>query len=316
MRGFRLVPVGTKYGFIRQRRITFVLSALLSLFSIIGLFWPGLNFGIDFRGGVLIEARSTQGPANLGQLRSMVSGLNIGEVALQDFGGDRDVLIRVESQGDDRANLRAVARVREVLGEAYEVRRTEVVGPKVGGELIRAGFIAAILALVGIAIYVWFRFEWQFGMAALVSTFHDVVTTLGIFALFDIEFNLASVAAVLTIAGYSINDTVVVFDRIRETMRRYKSMQLADLINMAINDTLSRTTLTSATTFIAVLSLFVVGGEVIRSFTAAILWGILVGTYSSIFLAAPLLLYLRPIRSTAQRAAETEVETGAAQARP
>ncbi len=296
MHTLRLVPSGTNYPFIRQRTITFVMSAVLTLLSVVLFFAPGLNYGIDFRGGILMEVRSSQGTPDLAELRSRLSGLGLGEVALQDFGVSSDVLIRIESQGDERAQNVAIEKIRAALGSGFEFRRVEAVGPKVGGELIEAGAIASILAMLAIAIYVWFRFEWQFGVAAFIATVHDVVTTLGLFAVTQIEFNLSTVAALLTIAGYSINDTVVVFDRIRETMRKYKTMEFGELMNRAINDTLSRTIMTSLTTMLAVLALVVFGGEVIRSFSVAMVWGILIGTYSSIFLAAPLLLYMRPPR--------------------
>lgn len=298
MRALQFVPHNTNIPFIRMRVTTFVISAVLSLLSVVLFFTPGLNYGIDFAGGVLIEARATQGDADLGEMRGKLSGLGLGEVALQDFGSARDVLIRVQSQGDEKSDNAAVETVRNALGAGFEFRRTEVVGPKVGGELIEAGTIASLLAMMGIAVYVWFRFEWQFAIAALISTVHDVVTTIGLFALLQLDFNLTSVAAVLTIAGYSINDTVVVFDRIRETLRKYKTMEFGALVNRAINDTLSRTMMTSTTTLLAVLSLAIFGGEVIRGFAIAIIWGILIGTYSSIFLAAPILLYLRPPRPT------------------
>jgi preprotein translocase SecF subunit len=298
MRTLRFVPHNTNIPFIRMRVTTFAVSAVLSLLSLVLFFAPGLNYGIDFAGGVLIEARTTQGDADLGDMRAKLSGLGLGEVALQDFGSTRDVLIRVQSQGDEKLDNAAVETVRKALGPGFEFRRTEVVGPKVGSELIEAGTIASLLAMVGIAVYVWFRFEWQFAVAALISTVHDVVTTIGLFVLLQLDFNLTSVAAVLTIAGYSINDTVVVFDRIRETLRKYKTMEFGALIDRAINDTLSRTVMTSTTTLLAVLSLAIFGGEVIRGFAVAIIWGIAIGTYSSIFLAAPLLLYMRPPRPT------------------
>jgi preprotein translocase subunit SecF len=297
--GINLIPTNTRIRFIQARTITFVFSGVITLLSIVGVFWPGINFGIDFRGGVLIEARSTQGPADLAAMRAQLDGLHLGEIALQDFGSDRDVLIRVAGQADDRANNAAVARVRETLGANFEIRRTEIVGPKVGRELVQSGLIATVLALLGIALYVWFRFEWQFGVAALIATFHDCITTVGVLAFLQIDFNLASVAAVLTIAGYSINDTVVIFDRIRENMRKYKTMEFGELMDRSINETLSRSILTHLTTFLAVIALVVIGGEVIRSFTIAMVWGVVFGAYSSIFLAAPLLLYMKPVRRSA-----------------
>ncbi|MBI3452438.1 MAG: protein translocase subunit SecF [Rhodospirillales bacterium] len=303
MRPIAFVPANTNVAFIRQRFIAFAISAALSVASVVLFFAPGLNYGIDFRGGILMEVRSTQGPADLAEMRAKLSGLGLGSVSLQDFGSANDVLIRIEAQGDERRTNAAVLKVRQEM-TGFDFRRVEVVGPKVGGELIEAGAIASILAMLGIAIYVWFRFEWQFGVAALIATFHDVVTTIGLFAIAQIEFNLSTVAAILTIAGYSINDTVVVFDRIRETMRKYKTMEFSELMNRAINDTLSRTILTSGTTMLAVLALVIFGGEVIRSFSVAMVWGIFIGTYSSIFLAAPLLLYMRPPRPTEPPAAK------------
>jgi preprotein translocase SecF subunit len=302
--GINLIPTNTRIRFISARYVTFTFSGVLSLLSIIAvLWWPGINFGIDFRGGVLMEVRATQGAADLGQMRTQLDALQLGEIALQDFGSERDVLIRIASQNDDRANNAAVGRVREALGAGYEVRRTEIVGPKVGRELIQAGMLATVLALIGIAVYVWFRFEWQFGIAALVATFHDTITTIGLLAFLQIDFNLASVAAVLTIAGYSINDTVVIFDRIRENLRKYKTMDFGDLMDRSINETLSRSILTHVTTFLAVLALVVIGGEVIRSFTIAMVWGVVFGAYSSVFLAAPLLLYMKPVRRSVERVA-------------
>jgi len=200
----------------------------------------------------------------------------------------------------------AVAKVQHALGSGVDYRRTEVVGPKVGSELIRAGTIATILALFAIAFYVWFRFEWQFGVGAMLSTVHDTVTTVGLFSLLQIEFNLTTLAAILTIAGYSINDTVVIYDRVRETMKKHRSMDFAELINKSLNETLSRTILTVSTTALAVLSLLIFGGEVLRGFSIAMLWGIVIGTYSSLFIAAPLLFYIRPKRAAAAKEAPGE----------
>ena len=220
---------------------------------------------------------------------------------MQNFGGPVDVLIRLQRQpGGDKDQEAAVQKVKDKLGKTFDYRRTEVVGPTVGAELIKAGVEATILALFAIAFYVWFRFEWPFGVGAMLSTLHDTITTIGLFSLLQIEFNLTTLAAILTIAGYSINDTVVIYDRVRETMRRYKSMEFAELINKSLNETLSRTILTVTTTALAVLSLLLFGGEVLRGFSIAMLWGILIGTYSSLFIAAPVLYYIRPKRSGAQ----------------
>jgi preprotein translocase SecF subunit len=282
--------------FMGLHKLGFVLSALLTLASIGLFFGVGLNYGIDFSGGVLVEVR-TQGPADLASMREKLNTLNVGEVSLQGFGSPDDVLIRLPRQpGDDKAQMQGVEKVRQTLGQGVDFRRVEVVGPKVGSELVKAGVMATVLALIAIAAYVWFRFEWQFGVGAMLSTLHDSITTIGLFALLHLEFNLTTLAAILTIAGYSINDTVVIYDRVRESMRKYKTMDLRELINLSLNETLSRTILTVSTTALAVLSLLIFGGEVLRGFSIAMLWGIVIGTYSSLFIAAPLLFYIRPRR--------------------
>ena len=296
MINLKLVPAKTSIRFVGFRRIAFVVSGLLALASAVLFFAPGLNYGIDFQGGILIEVK-TPGPADLGQMRSVLGDLGLGEVALQEFGAANDVLIRVERQpGDASTQQKAVALVKEALAQGvggnFEYRRVEFVGPKVSAELIETGMIAVITAVVLMLIYIWFRFEWQFSVGAVLALVHDVMLTLGMFALSGIEFNLASIAAILTIVGYSINDTVVVYDRVRENLRRYKTLELEPLLDRSINDTLSRTTMTSVTTLLALFALFFFGGEVIRGFTAAMIWGVVVGTYSSIFVAAPVLLYL------------------------
>ena len=305
----RFVPANTSIPFISMRRVSFLVSALMTVGSIVVFLMMGLNFGVDFRGGILIEVR-TQGPADVGAMRNNLSSLNIGEVNLQLFGEPNEVLINIQRQeGDEKQQIKAIETVKGALGPGIEYRRTEFVGPKVGEELKEAGTWAVMLSLGAILVYIWFRFEWQFGIAAIVATMHDVFSTIGLFALLQLEFNLSTLAAILTIAGYSINDTVVVFDRIRETLRRYKREPLANVLNRAINDTLSRTTMTSFTTLLAVLALYIFGGEVIRGFSLAMIWGIMVGTYSSIFVASPLLLYLnvrRQGRGEAGEKPETE----------
>src|SRR5271170_2910883 len=284
-----------KIDFMKWHKLGFAFSALLTLSSIVLFLTVGLNYGIDFVGGTQIEVRVTSGPANLGEMRQKLDALKIGDVSLQGFGPSTDVLIRLSRQpGGDAAQEQAVELARKALGPGIDYRRIEVVGPTVGGELIRAGVIATILALVAIACYIAFRFEWQFGVGGMVSTLHDVITTVGLFALFHLEFNLTTLAAILTVAGYSVNDTVVIYDRIRESMRKYRTMPFGELINLALNETLSRTILTVSTTALAVLSLFFFGGEVLKGFSIAMLWGIVIGTYSSLFIAAPLLYYVRP----------------------
>ena len=291
----RLIPAKTNVAFLRVRLIAFAFSGLLALGSLAMFFGPGLNKGIDFEGGIMMEV-ATSGPAPLGELRTLLNGLGLGEVALQEFGAANDVLIRIERQpGGDEAQKKAVDSVKATLNEAFDhlsYRRVEFVGPKVSGELVEAAAYAVVASVIAMLLYIWFRFEWQFSVGAVVALIHDVVLTMGMFAVTRIEFNLASVAAILTIVGYSINDTVVVYDRVRENLRKYKQLELAKLLDLSINETLARTTMTSFTTLLALFALFFFGGEVIRGFSFAMIWGIVVGTYSSIFIAAPILLAL------------------------
>ena len=384
----KFIPDGINLAFVRHRRIFFALSGVLFIAAVASTFLQGLNFGIDFKGGILIEARNKTGPADIGAMRSQLNRLGLGEVSLQTFGEPSDVLIRVEKQpGGEKAQTQAISRIKDVfsvLATASEAepkfvrgqpmvlkgklnrdgttvatieeriaklkltgvtvnrdaasgtveiiippqysssdtetaaidkqnqslarirdslsvvtyRRTEFVGPQVGEELIMSGVWAVVLALFGILLYVWFRFEWHFAAAALIALVHDIIATIGFFSFTQMEFNLSTLAAVLTIAGYSINDTVVVFDRVRENLRKYKKMPLPELMNKSINETLSRTVLTSATTLMAVIALVVLGGQVIRDFSLALVWGIVIGTYSSICLAVPILLYFNIRRDT------------------
>jgi len=304
----RKLPLDLGLNFVGKRGLFLVMSACLMLGSVGLFFTQGLNFGVDFRGGILMEVR-TDGPANLADLRSRVSGLGLGEVTLQEFGEPTDVLINIERQeGAQEEQIRAIELVREALGEGVEIRRQEFVGPKVGDELKQAGLLATLLALAGIGLYIWFRFEWHFSVAALVALAHDVIATIGFFALTQLEFNLATLAAVLTIAGYSINDTVVIFDRVRETLRRYKKLPLGEVLNRALNLTLSRTILTSMTTLLALGALFFFGGAVIQGFTAGLIWGVVIGTYSSVALAVPLLSYMKLRRGGEEDEAEAKRE--------
>lgn len=293
MRLLRLIPDDTNYPFMRWRRLSFPFSALLSIVAVVLFFTIGLNFGIDFRGGTLIEVRTKSGPANISGMRSTLGGLGLGEVQLQEFGGPTDVLIRVAQQpGGETAQQAVVDKVRSALGDVFEYRRIEVVGPRVSGELVQSGIIGVALALFGIWLYLWFRFEWQFAIGAMIATMHDIVLTIGFYCVTQLDFDLSSIAAILTIAGYSLNDTVVVYDRIRELLRRYKKLVIDELLDLSVNTTLPRTVITSVTTFLAMLALTIFGGEVIQSFTRAMLFGIVVGVYSTTFIAAPLLIYL------------------------
>ncbi|NCC02761.1 MAG: protein translocase subunit SecF [Proteobacteria bacterium] len=296
MRPLNLIPHNTKIDFVAKRWWGFGLTILLTIVSIVSLYVNGLNLGIDFKGGILIEAQSTQ-PVNISDLRGKLGELGLGEIALQEFGGPNSILIRIQRQeGGEQAQQKAVESVREKLGSGYEYRRTEVVGPTIGKELFEAGMWATLLAVLAIAGYVAFRFEWQFGVAAFTSTIHDVFVTLGLFSVLQLDFNLTAIAALLTLAGYSINDTVVVFDRIRERLRRHKANDIKTVINESVNETLSRTLMTAGTTLIALIPLVLIGGETLNGFSLALTWGILIGTYSSIYVAASFLLYMPPLR--------------------
>jgi preprotein translocase SecF subunit len=301
--------------FMAWHKFGFALSLFLTLSSIVLFAVAGLNYGIDFRGGMLLQVRVTSGAADLALMRKQLDALHLGEAALQGFGPPSDVLIRLPRQpGGDAAQERAVQAAKQALGPGIEYLRTEVVGPSIGSELIRAGVIATILALLAIAVYIWFRFEWQFGVGGMVSTLHDVLTTVGLFALLRLEFDLTILAAILTVAGYSVNDTVVIYDRVREAMRKYRTMPFRDLINLALNETLSRTILTVSTVALAVLSLLFLGGPVLRGFSIAMLWGVCIGTYSSLFIAAPILYYVQPRRAAVARTDE-EAKIGVSRAR-
>lgn len=305
MRTLKLVPDDTKIAFMRHRKWAFPFSIALIILSL-GLFAVnGLNLGIDFRGGTLVQVKSLEGPANIGEIRDVLSNLDLGDVQVQEFGTPEDVLIRIQQQdGGEEAQQVVVEVVRGILSGSFSFERVEVVGPAVSGELTQTGILAVIASLGAVLVYIWLRFEWQFAVGAVVATLHDVILTIGMFALLQLEFNLASIAAVLTIVGYSLNDTVVVYDRVREKLRKYKRLPVVDLLDLAINKTLSRTALTSITTLLALGALYVFGGEVIASFTFAMIWGVVIGTYSSIFIAAPLLMFLKLRNTEASKAKE------------
>jgi preprotein translocase subunit SecF len=290
----RIVPDDTKFDFTQFRRISFPISALLTIAAITLFFTHGLNFGIDFKGGTLMEVQDKSGTADIGGMRTKLSALELGDVQLQQFGGPSDVLIRLAQQpGGDAAQQAAVQKVRATLGDSVEYRRVEVVGPRVSGELLAYGMLGLIVAILGILIYLWFRFEWQFALGAMIANIHDIVLTIGFMSITQIDFDLTSIAALLTILGYSLNDTVVIYDRIREILRRYKKMPMPELLNESINSTLSRSIITHVTVTLALLALYLFGGQAIHSFSAVMMFGVvLVGTYTSIFIAAPMLIYL------------------------
>ncbi|MEL6363925.1 MAG: protein translocase subunit SecF [Pseudomonadota bacterium] len=302
----KLVPENTAVDFVSMRLGAFIGSAIAVVAAIAAFFILGLNFGIDFRGGVTIVARDAD-PVAIEDVRAAVSDLGFGSPTVQEFGDPQTVKVAIAEQdaedgaeADDQEAVQQAAAVaiqealRATLGEDVEFESVEVVGPTVSGELVRAGATAVVIAVAMMLLYIWFRFEWRFSVGAITALVHDVVLTLGVFAVFQIEFGLSIIAAILTIVGYSMNDTVVVFDRIRENLRKYKTKSLGDVVNLSINQTLARTFMTSVTTLLALVPLYLFGGEVLRGFTFAMIWGVIVGTYSSVFVAAPVLIAADP----------------------
>ena len=318
MRLLRIVPDDTKFDFMRFRRVSFPVSAMLSIVAILLYFFHGLNFGIDFIGGTLIEVQTKAGPADLAKMRATIGALQLGEFQLQQFGAPDDVLIRISEQpGGDEAQQAAVQKVRNALGNEVDYRRVEVVGPSVSTELLAYGTIGLVLAIVAILIYLWFRFEWQFALGAMIANVHDIVLTVGFMSLTRVDFDLTSIAALLTILGYSLNDTVVIYDRIREMLRRYKRMPMPDLLNASVNATLSRSIVTHVTVAMSLLALLLFGGQAIHSFTATMMFGVvLVGTYTSVFIASPILIYLGVGRGRVGGAEEPESPPTAPAAAP
>jgi preprotein translocase subunit SecF len=314
----RIVPDETKFDFLRFRRISFPISAAMSILAIFLYFYHGLNFGIDFKGGTLIEVQAKSGNADLAQMRSTIEGLRLGDFQLQQFGGPSEVLIRIAEQpGGEAQQQAAVEKVRQALGDSVDYRRVEVVGPRVSGELLYMGIIGMITAIGAILLYLWFRFEWQFALGAMIANVHDIVLTLGFMSVTQIDFDLTSIAALLTILGYSLNDTVVIYDRIREMLRRYKKMPMPELLNVSINSTLSRSVITHVTVAMSLLALLLFGGQAIHSFTATMMFGVvLVGTYTSVFIASPILIYLGVGTNRAQLPDEAPEEKPAAKSPP
>lgn len=303
MRLLKIIPHDTAIPFIKYHKIFVLISAICIAITIALGFGKGFNFGIDFLGGIMLEIETKNNPSDIASLRSKTSNLGLGEISIQQFGDENIVLIRVQRQphvieGDDsKAQQEAVKKIRAVLDDdVVEYRRIETVGPVIGDELLESALYAIATSILLILIYIWFRFEWQFGICAILALAHDIILTVGLYALTGLEFNLTSVAALLTVAGYSINDTVVIFDRVRENIRRYRVMPLDELFNLSINQTLSRTILTAVTTLLALLALVIFGGQVIFGFSIAMVFGVVIGTYSSISIAVALLLYLQPHR--------------------
>lgn len=297
----RLISDNTTIKFIKLKALSFTFSGILSVLAILSVLFVGLNFGIDFKGGILLEVRAGNNIA-ISDIRSKISDLNIGEVSIQEFGVKSDYLIRVERQkGADNAQQVAVEILKDALNKAFgkdiDYRRLEYVGPTVSKDLISDGVMAICFAIMAMLAYIWFRFELPFAIGAIIALLHDIILTLGVFSILGLEFNLSTVAAILLIIGYSMNDTVVVYDRIRENLRKFKKMELKELLDKSINETLSRTINTTITTMLALGALYLIGGQIISDFAFAMLWGIIVGTYSSIFIASTVLMFLNIRRS-------------------
>ncbi|HEY1943118.1 MAG TPA: protein translocase subunit SecF [Roseiarcus sp.] len=293
MKLLRLAPENTKFGFMRLRRVSYPLSAFLSIVAVVMFFTVGMNFGIDFAGGTQVELRAKSGVADLADIRAKGDSLGLGPVEAQRLGAQSDVMLRVKVQsGGETGEQTAIAKLRGAFSDAYEFRSVDAVGPRVSGELVQSGTLGVVVAILCVLAYLWFRFEWQFAVGAIIGTMHDLLLTVGFFSITQLEFNLTSIAAILTIVGYSLNETVVVLDRIREVMRKYKRLSTAEIVDMSVNAVLPRTIMTATTVFLALLALFFLGGDVIRSFSAAMIWGIFVATYSSIFICSPMLIYL------------------------
>ena len=290
----KLIPFNNFY------KIFNLTSSILIIISILLLLFKGLNYGVDFKGGTLIEIRTNNASISISDLRKSFNKMNLGDVSVKQFGEQNDFIVKFEKQSDGKDvvinNIKKD--LSKSIGNIFEFRRVESVGPKVSSELLKSGVIAIVLSLSAMLIYIWIRFEWQFSLGAIIALFHDVIVTLGFFSLFSFEINLSIVAAVLTIVGYSMNDTVVIFDRVRENLRKYSDIKIFDLTNISINETLSRTIITSITTLLALLSIYIFGGEVLKGFALAMILGVIFGTYSSIYIANPILVFLRVSQRT------------------
>ncbi|WP_376987147.1 protein translocase subunit SecF [Bosea sp. R86505] len=311
MRLLRIVPDGTRFKFVRFRRFSYPFSAAYSLLVLVLFLTVGLNFGIDFRGGTLIEMQAKSGRPDIASVRATANGLGFGEAEVQEFGSGGEISMRFALQpGGEAAQQQVVVKARDAFSATFDFRRVETVGPRVSGELVQAGTLGVVLAILGVLIYLWFRFEMQLAIGAILGTLHDIVLTLGFFLITQLEFNLTSIAAILTIVGYSLNETVVVFDRTRELLRRYKTMSIPDLLDLSVNSTLSRTAITSTTTVLALVALVVFGGTAIEGFALVMLFGVIVCTYSAMFISTPVLLYL-DVRSGFSRSENTDEKVAA-----
>ena len=293
----------TNYNFSSKFKPANILSIILFILSVIFISFKGLNYGIDFKGGTLIELRSTN--TDVSSIRNSLNDMNLGDVNVKKFGKEGDFLIKVEEQGDNNNLIPKIKqKLSDNLNSEINFRRVENVGPKVSAELLQSGIIAITLSLAAMLFYIWVRFEWQFSVGAIVALFHDVVITLGVFSLLSLEINLSIIAAVLTIVGYSMNDTVVIYDRVRENLGKYHKLEIANIANLSINETLARTIITSVTTLLALFSIFILGGEILRGFSFAMILGVFIGTYSSIFVASPILKFFKVSYKTLEKEEE------------
>jgi preprotein translocase subunit SecF len=285
--------------FNRFYKLFSVISTSLVILSILLLIFKGLNFGVDFKGGTLIELRAKDNQTNVSILRDAFNKMNLGDVNIKKFGEENDFLIKIEKKDTSENIIQLIKTdLTKSIGDTYNFRRVENVGPKVSSELLKSGITAIFLSLVAMLFYIWVRFEWQFSLGAIIALFHDVIITLGLFSLLNLEINLSIVAAVLTIVGYSMNDTVVIYDRVRENLKKYSDIKIFELTNKSINETLSRTLITSITTLLALMSIYLFGGEILKGFSLAMIFGVVFGTYSSIYIANPILVKLRVSQKT------------------
>ncbi|KAB1074256.1 protein translocase subunit SecF [Methylobacterium planeticum] len=303
MRLLRLWPDESHFDFMRYRRYSFPLSAAMSVITVVLFLTMGLNFGIDFKGGTLVELQAKSGTADVAAVRHTANGFGFGESEVQELGGQGNILVRFPLQAGEQGQTAVMQKAHAAFDTDYEFRRTETVGPRVSGELVQSGTLGVVLSVIAVLLYLWFRFERELALGAIVGTLHDIVLTVGIFILSRIEFNMTSIAAILTIVGYSLNETVVVFDRTRELMRRYKTIPTVELLNLSINSTMSRTVMTSISTALSLTALVLFGGEAIRGFAVVMLCGVVICTYSAIFVSTPVLIYLGLMLSGAKSAA-------------
>ena len=312
MKLLRLAPENTKFGFMRFRRFSYPLSAMLSIISVLLFLFVGMNFGIDFAGGTQVDMRAKGGVAHIAEIRGKAESLGLGPVEVQRIGAESDVMLRLNVQpGGEQGEQTAIAKLSASLPTNTSSAASMRSDRRVSAELVQSGTLGVVVAIIAVLTYLWFRFEWQFAVGAIIGTMHDLLLTVGFFCVTQLEFNQTSIAAILTIVGYSLNETVVVLDRIREMMRKYKRLSTAEIVDMSVNAVLPRTIMTATTVFLALLALFFLGGHVIRSFSAAMIWGIFVATYSSIFICSPMLIYMGVRADVFDKARETDIVVGA-----